>query len=168
MSKKIEIKINCSECKKEIITSPSRIGRKKYCSIDCRTNASIRILDEKRLTRIYKKREGSSNWKGGIWKIRGYIYIYSPNHPFGGVRGYVAEHRLVMEKHIGRYLTKKENVHHINGIKDDNRIENLMLFSTLKEHIEYEYKNRKEFSINSKNTQFKKGIKRHLQPSICQ
>lgn len=65
-------------------------------------------------------------WKGGRIKICGYIYVYCPEHPFA-VGKYILEHRLVMEKHIGRYLTKQEIVHHRNGIKSDNRIENLEL-----------------------------------------
>lgn len=69
----------------------------------------------------------SSQWKGGRTKHKGYIYILQPNHPFCAKSGYVSEHRLVIEKQIGRYLTKNEIVHHKNGIKDDNRIENLML-----------------------------------------
>ena len=57
----------------------------------------------------------------------GYILIYKPDHPFHNSQGYVKEHRFVIEQKIGRYLTKKEYVHHINHIKDDNRIENLMI-----------------------------------------
>lgn len=79
--------------------------------------------------------EKSPAWKGGITKSkRGYIYIKSPNHPFKNKRGYVFEHRLVVEKEIGRFINKTEIVHHINGIKTDNRIENLEL-TTQSVHI---------------------------------
>lgn len=62
-------------------------------------------------------------------KSDGYIVVYCPNHPNANKSGYVAKHRLVMEQHIGRLLLKDEVVHHINGIKDDNRIENLKLMT---------------------------------------
>ena len=75
-----------------------------------------------------KSGSDSHKWKGGrhVHK-RGYVYIYSPNHPKKNSYHYVYEHRLVMEKHIGRYLSENEIIHHINGVKDDNRIENLVI-----------------------------------------
>lgn len=78
------------------------------------------------------------NWKGGRTKhSEGYILIKARNHPFANNSFYVFEHRLIMEKHLGRYLKPQEIIHHINGIKDDNRIENLKLFSNHKEHFSY-------------------------------
>lgn len=72
---------------------------------------------------------------GGHTKQRkdGYITVFSPNHPHATKDGYVMEHILVMEEHIGRCLEKGEVVHHINGIRNDNRIENLQLM-TFQEH----------------------------------
>ena len=68
---------------------------------------------------------------GGHRKKRtdGYVYVYTPNHPKATKDGYAMEHILVMEKHIGRHLTEDEVVHHINKIRDDNRIENLALMT---------------------------------------
>jgi hypothetical protein len=77
-----------------------------------------------------KTGSGNTAWVGGkISNGHGYVMVYAPNHPTvkGKRRKHVLEHRLVMEKHIGRYLKSDEIVHHINGIKNDNRIKNLML-----------------------------------------
>lgn len=65
---------------------------------------------------------------------RGYIRIWNPSHPMARKNGYVFAHRLVMSEYIGRYLTKSEIVHHKNGNRQDNRIENLELLSKT-EHI---------------------------------
>lgn len=67
-------------------------------------------------------------WKGFTLK-RGYKYI-KKDHPNMTKKGYVAEHIYVMSEHIGRPLKKEETVHHKNGIKDDNRIENLELWAS--------------------------------------
>lgn len=56
--------------------------------------------------------------------------IRIPEHPRAkSNNGYVFEHILVMEEELGRYLEPEENVHHLNGIKDDNRLENLELWT---------------------------------------
>ena len=85
------------------------------------------------------------NFKNRSRKIKvkdktGYILVQSPKHPFADHKGYIREHRLVVEKKIGRYLKKEEAVHHINGQKADNSLKNLMLFSTHKKHMQFHMK----------------------------
>jgi len=85
--------------------------------------------------------EKNPSWKGGRIRIRGYVLVYCPDHPHRVYKNHIWEHRLIMENYLGRYLEKNEVVHHINGIKDDNRIENLQLFRTDSEHHLQEWKN---------------------------
>lgn len=73
--------------------------------------------------------ERSPTWKGGRIARGGYIMIWQSNHPHPSTGPYVYEHRLVVERALGRYLKPSEQVHHINGIKDDNRLENLQLIN---------------------------------------
>ena len=88
-----------------------------------------------------KSGEENGNWKGGRSVTKnGYIYVLCPKgHPRLKVSRYVLEHRLVMEQYIERYLLPKEVVHHKSGVsKQDNCIENLVLFSENSEHLRHE------------------------------
>jgi len=83
-----------------------------------------------------KRGEDHYNWKGGrTLDSSGYVFIYTPNHPNPTNGNYVFEHILVMEKHLGRFIKHPEEIHHINHIRADNRIENLKLFPNKSEHM---------------------------------
>lgn len=87
-----------------------------------------------------------SNMTKKIIDKDGYVLIYNPSHQFCDKNGYVREHRLKIEKKIGRLLTKEEIVDHKNGVKNDNRLSNLRI-CTRKENA----RNSKIKSINNKS-----------------
>lgn len=84
----------------------------------------------------HHKRQGGQVRKKNSF---GYITLYMPGHHLvmGGSGSRVYEHRLVAEEKIGRRLKNKEVVHHLNGVKDDNRPENLYV-TTAVEHRKHE------------------------------
>lgn len=90
---------------------------KKFCSGKCQNDL-----------------ENNPNWKGGKYRDNGYVYIKNKPHPNKNNFGYIGEHILIMEKHIGRFLKKGEVVHHKNNIRNDNKIENLDLINS-SEHM---------------------------------
>ena len=116
------IKTKCNTCGKSIFKNLYQIKRNKrhYCSQKCHW------IDRHK----YLLGKNNPKWKGGRHKTSsGYIVVYKPNHPFAQIKGYVFEHRLILEKKLGRYLMPYEQTHHINHIKDDNRPKNLKLIS---------------------------------------
>ena len=74
------------------------------------------------------------NWKGGTYVMSdGYVMEYAPDHPDAPKgKGYVLQHRLIIERALGRYLLSTEVVHHRNGDKQDNRLENLEILTRSK------------------------------------
>ena len=82
-------------------------------------------------------------WKGGEVRQNGYVFVYSPNHPNRNAmgKGYVKRARLVVENRLGRYLEKHEQVHHLNGIRDDDRLENLVTITHAR-HMSIHHKNK--------------------------
>lgn len=106
----IEIK-TCPQCSNDFPVY--RVGT-KFCSVACNNN--------------WHSGKNSATWVDGKKRIRGYIAIKAPEHPYASSNGRVLEHRLVMEKILGRYLEPHERVHHKNGKRDDNRPENLELW----------------------------------------
>ena len=82
-----------------------------------------------------KSGDRHTGWKGGIIYLKGYRYIYSPDHPNCTKAKRVAEHRLVMEQKLGRYLHPKEVVHHVNGDILDNRESNLAVYGCNGDHL---------------------------------
>lgn len=112
---------------------------KKVCEIISKCHKNKKISDET------KKKISDANTKGGIGHKKkrndGYIYVYFPDHPYSTKDGYVMEHILVAECLLGRWLKDNECVHHINGKRDDNRKQNLLVM-TKKEHMSLHSKRR--------------------------
>lgn len=109
-------KVRC-DCGVEKITTGSVLRKSKSCGC------------YKKEVCGFRSKENHKNWKGGFHYKDGYKFILNKNHPNSNKIGYVSEHVLVMGNYLGRPLYKGETIHHINGIKDDNRIENLELWS---------------------------------------
>lgn len=130
----------CNNCKKKIEIYRYRKGLygKIFCNRKCKT-------EWMKTSPLFKK-ENNPRWNGGRYEERGYVYVNAQNHPNKTRNGYIFEHRLVMEKSIGRYLDKDEHIHHLNGIKNDNRAENLIIVNN-KNHDRFSIKHALEERI---------------------
>jgi len=123
----------CNKCRRLVRKADKKRWEDKNCSLCIDCGKKIFRLSTRCLS-CANKGNLNPSWKGGrIVTVNGYIWIYSPNHPFANSSGYVMEHRLVVEEDIGKYLDVDVLAHHINGKRDDNRLSNLKVV-TKKEH----------------------------------
>jgi hypothetical protein len=118
-------KFTCAHCGKIEYRNRSSTGfriyrQQKYCSQECKVAGQMAIAQARFEDGEYKKHV----------KNNGYVWITVPTLSRSGGPRSVMEHRYVMSKHLGRELFAEETVHHINGIRSDNQIENLELFSS--------------------------------------
>ncbi len=119
------------------------MGVRQLIDQTCPVCASVRKIDKHHLrgpvftgmcmpcSRASRRGENHPLWKGGSYiNGQGYRLVVSRDHPNAYKHGYVLEHRLVMEEKLGRYLTKVETVHHKDGDRQNNSLDNLELWGT--------------------------------------
>jgi hypothetical protein len=93
--------------------------RKRFCSRRC---GILHQHASGAMTKHKKIGPEGVHWRGGRFLRGGYVWVWT------GPRTYKAEHRVVMEQKLGRPLRPVEHVHHLNGVRNDNRPENLELW----------------------------------------
>jgi hypothetical protein len=161
------IKKNCLICDSEFFPLKAEVnrGRGKVCSRECRYKHQANVMRDReksaetcsklsksltgrKRTKLHAKNiskglkgkflmENNPNWKGGEYESQGRRFVRIPNHPFPYQNGYILHARHVVEAVVGRFLTPSEQVHHINFVKNDDRPENLYIFSSAAEHTKY-------------------------------
>jgi hypothetical protein len=115
----------CDNCKKEF---------KWTHSIYWYERSEHHFCDRKCYYEWRKDITNHPRWNGGEVKMLGYVFVKVKDHPYANAEGYVKRSRYVMEQAIGRYIEPEEVIHHINEVRDDDRLENLMLCSSSSEH----------------------------------
>lgn len=135
--------LQCKRCGKSFKVPQCHATRRLYCSSKCAAPS--------RTTLNRVKGPEHYAWNGGVASHnQGYLYVSAPGHPFGARSGnYVFEHRVVMEEWMRAvapehpflevvdgvlYLKKEIQVHHINLVRTDNRIKNLLACTAAAHH----------------------------------
>lgn len=126
------VTVSCENCGKVVEVIKAREKTFRFCSMSCHGKFILGSpLNQSKITR--RTGERHPHWKGGRMKqSNGYVRVLVG-------REYVLEHRHVMQQFLGRKLSKREQVHHKNQDKFDNRIENLELLD-IAEHVRIHHK----------------------------
>lgn len=112
----------CAQCGSAYKVKPSQRWRRaaKYCSKRCQGDAVIK-----------RPLEQTHNGRCARLNAGGYVMVYEPDDDRSDNGGWYFEHRVIVERHLGRRLRSDEVVHHLNGIKSDNRLENLTVMDAI-------------------------------------
>jgi len=147
----------CLYCNKDFSFKFTKSRVRKYCSRECSAKGIPRHSGQfkkghvgywkgkkqskETINKRIKKGKDHYNWKGGkTLDSSGYVLIHVENYPFCITGNYAFEHRIVMEKHLGRFLKPEEEVHHKDKNRLNNRIKNLRLFKDKSSHMKHHAK----------------------------
>ena len=147
---------------------------KHYCQCFCGETIKIKRIyyhagiPKFKNTHYRAKGKDSPTWKGGITEYRGYVFIKKPEHLRAGQNGYVKRAVLVWEENTKTFIKKGQILHHRNGIKNDDRFENLEVLNraehikkhhiTLKQKQREYFKKKKEMAHGTRNLERKNGF----------
>jgi hypothetical protein len=107
----------CAHCGAEMTLKPSQAHR-QFCTKRCEADH-----------KIVRPTGRTHNGRPVLLNFQGYLTVYEPTHPYGGRNGRILEHRLVVERALGRHLMTNEHVDHIDQDKTNNDLSNLQVMS---------------------------------------
>jgi len=129
----------CQSCNQKTLNLPRR--REYFCA-ECGQLVSDKLSYRcKECDAKFKRGKNHPNWKGGRRRNKdGYILLHKPRYHRADINGYVFEHIFVWEQ-ANNVLPQDMQIHHLNGIKDDNSLSNLIAINPL-EHRKLHRKSR--------------------------
>ena len=162
----------CCVCGKPVHRRPSDLLKSKnvHCSRECFAKAKKEYMKGSGNHQFGLKGEKNASWKGGRkLSSYGYVLVYKPEHPFANGDGNVFEHRLVAEQYLlngknsvvingSKYLSPEYEVHHKNGIKTDNSLENLAVL-TKSEHTSVHDRENMSYTVRDRKGRIAKMTK---------